>query len=249
MRLRLIRNATVRLEYAGRTILIDPMLSPAGTMEPFAAGPRNPTVPLAMPVEEVVDGLDGVVVSHGHPDHFDAAATERIAKDVPILAQDDCAGMLRDAGFEDVRTLGGERAWLGLDIERTEGRHGLGAIGDRMGPVSGFVLRDASEPGLLWAGDTVWCDEVRAALLGHEPEVVVVHAGGAMLGSEGPIIMDAEQVLQVVRAAPEATVVATHLEALDHCPVTRAGLRAAADAAGIPAERLRIPADGETVMA
>jgi hypothetical protein len=41
-------------------------------------------------------------------------------------------------------------------------------------------------------------------------------------------------------------VVANHLEALSHCPVTRADLAAAAQQAGV-ASRLRIPADGETL--
>ena len=59
--------------------------------------------------------------------------------------------------------------------------------------------------------------------------------------------MDAEETLAVVRAAPEAVVVAIHLEALDHCPVRREDLRRHADAAGIAPSRLRIPADGETI--
>jgi hypothetical protein len=53
-------------------------------------------------------------------------------------------------------------------------------------------------------------------------------------------------VIETARAAPRATVVAVHLEALNHCPVTRAELRAAVDAAGVGA-RVAIPADGETL--
>jgi hypothetical protein len=47
--------------------------------------------------------------------------------------------------------------------------------------------------------------------------------------------------------APASTVIATHLEALDHCMTSRADLRAAAREAGIPDQRLRIPADGEVI--
>jgi len=57
--------------------------------------------------------------------------------------------------------------------------------------------------------------------------------------------MDAEQTVALAQAAPDSTIIATHMEALDHATISRAELRAAADAAGIPATRLLIPADGE----
>lgn len=57
--------------------------------------------------------------------------------------------------------------------------------------------------------------------------------------------MDAEQTIAVCRAAPNSTVIATHMEALDHATVSRAELRQQADAAGI--DNLLIPADGETL--
>ena len=51
-----------------------------------------------------------------------------------------------------------------LLIARTEGRHGTGEIGEAMAPVSGFVLAAPGEPTLYIAGDTILCDEVRAAV-------------------------------------------------------------------------------------
>jgi hypothetical protein len=58
--------------------------------------------------------------------------------------------------------------------------------------------------------------------------------------------MDADDVIEVARAASRATIVAVHLEALNHCPPPRADLRAAVDAAGVGG-RVQIPADGETL--
>ena len=46
MKLQLIRNATMRLNYAGQTILTDPMLSPKDTIDSWAGVARNPTVEL-----------------------------------------------------------------------------------------------------------------------------------------------------------------------------------------------------------
>jgi hypothetical protein len=53
-------------------------------------------------------------------------------------------------------------------------------------------------------------------------------------------------VIETARAAPRATVVAVHLEALNHCPLSRTELRAAVDEAGVSA-RVLVPADGETL--
>ncbi len=53
--------------------------------------------------------------------------------------------------------------------------------------------------------------------------------------------MDAAETVAVCQSAPWATVVAVHMEALDHATVSRADLRAAAEAAGIAPTRLLIP--------
>ena len=126
------------------------------------------------------------------------------------------------------------------------GQHGTGPILERMGEVTGFLLSVPDEPTLYWAGDTILYPPVLDVLRHARPDVVVTHSGGAAL-MDTPIIMDAAQTLDVLRAAPAARVVATHLEALDHCFTTRRDLRAAADAAGIAPERLLIPADNETL--
>ena len=96
------------------------------------------------------------------------------------------------------------------------------------------------------AGDTIWCDEVDTALAEHAPNVVVVNAGGARFLEGDPIIMDAGDVIEVDRAALRALIVAVHLEAVNHCVLSRADLREAVDAAGV-GDRVVIPADGETL--
>ena len=44
MKIQLIRNATMKITYAGRTILSDPMLAPKGDFKSFAGIARNPTI-------------------------------------------------------------------------------------------------------------------------------------------------------------------------------------------------------------
>ncbi len=77
MLLRLIRNATLLIDFASSRLLIDPMLNPAGAVDPVSntANPRrNPLVELPVPAEEVLADVDVVLVTHLHNDHFDAMA-------------------------------------------------------------------------------------------------------------------------------------------------------------------------------
>ena len=248
MRLRLLRHATLLVETGGRRLLVDPMLAPAGSQPPVAETPDprpNPLVPLPVEPLAAVSGVSAVLVTHLHGDHFDAPALAVVPRDRPVLCQPRDRVMLARAGLaatsvEDTVEVDG------LAISRTGGRHGTGAIAQEMGEVSGYVVRAGGEPTLYVAGDTVWCDEVAAAIDAHAPDVVVVNAGAARFIHGDPITMDAGDVVRVCEAAPDALIVAVHMEAMNHCGLTRDGLRAALAAAGVE-DRVAIPADGETL--
>jgi L-ascorbate metabolism protein UlaG (beta-lactamase superfamily) len=249
MELTLIRNATVRLEMGGRRLLVDPMLDPAGARPPIAGTPEprpNPLVELPRPAAEVLARVDALLLTHLHADHLDDTAVRELESRLPIACQPPDEPVLRERGFTDVRPVDGGIDLGGIGVARTAGRHGTGALGDRLGPVSGYVLRAPGEPVLYVAGDTIWCEEVEHALAEHDPEVVVVNAGAARFLEGDPITMDAGDVVRTAQAAPRATLVAVHLEALNHCPLRRSELRTAVDEAGVGG-RVRIPADGETL--
>jgi L-ascorbate metabolism protein UlaG (beta-lactamase superfamily) len=250
MHLTLVRSATLLVDMAGRRFLVDPMLDPAGARGAIAgtADPRpNPLVGLPMAPEAVLDGVDAVLVTHLHADHLDETATSLLrARRLPIACQREDEPALHERGLGELRPVDGALDLCGIGVARTMGRHGTGEIGRRMGTVAGFVLGAPGEPVLYIAGDTIWCDEVDQAISDHAPDVIVVNAGAARFLEGDPIIMDADDVVSTARAAPAATIVAVHLEALNHCALTREDLRAAVDAAGV-GDRVRIPADGETL--
>ena len=235
MRLTLVRSATLILELAGKRILVDPMLDDAGARPPIdGTGNQvaNPTVPLPFPAEEVVSEIDAVLVTHRHRDHLDGRAEELLPRDVPVFCQPEDEEALRALGV-GVQPVVETVEWAELRITRTPARHGSGRMAELLAPVSGFVLDD-----VYLAGDTVWYEGVEETIERHRPRVAIVNAGGAEFAQGGLIVMGIDDVREVVARVPK--VVAVHMEALNHCFLTRAALGAA-----VP--EVVIPGDGETV--
>lgn len=95
-----IRNGTIKLEYAGTTFLVDPMLAKKGAYRGFEgtynSTLRNPLVELPIPVSEVLKA-DAIVVTHLHPDHWDDMARTSIPRNMPIFVHnaEDATSMRR----------------------------------------------------------------------------------------------------------------------------------------------------------
>jgi hypothetical protein len=117
--------------------------------------------------------------------------------------------------------LKAETHWQQKHISRTGGQHGKGQWTKRLNPVSSFIFQSPDEPFVFWIGDSVWCEEVENALDTYQPDVIVTHSGGAELRDRSLIIMDAAQTLMVCESLPLAVVIATHMDALDHCKTSR----------------------------
>lgn len=253
MQIHFLRHATFVLKTPTALLLVDPMLSPAETMDPIAHAANQRRIPMVgLPLDndtlqDLLLQLTGVLVTHTHRDHWDARAMELLPKNLPVLCQPEDENQMRVAGFLEVLPVHSEQSWHGIHLRRTGGQHGTGEIGRRMGVVSGFVLRAEGEPALYIAGDTIWCPEVADALQTHQPEVIVLNSGAAQFLTGDPITMTAEDVTQVCRAAPTAQVVAVHMETINHCSLTRQALHAHLAQAGLDSQ-VYIPQDGALLI-
>jgi L-ascorbate metabolism protein UlaG (beta-lactamase superfamily) len=89
MKIRLIRHATLWLEYAGATFLIDPMFGDTAVNPPITNSGderRNPLVPLPGTLDEWI-APDAVFITHLHRDHWDDAAAQVLPKSLIIANQ------------------------------------------------------------------------------------------------------------------------------------------------------------------
>lgn len=248
-----VRNATILVEVGGMTFLIDPLFADQGTLPGFPGSASshlsNPLVPLPLPPEGLA-AADAIIVTHLHLDHWDDAAKAAIARDKPIFAQsEDNAGLIRADGFTDVRVLTETTEFNGVRLIKTGGQHGTDATREAfpiMGDVCGVVFSHPEFSTIYVAGDTVWNAHVQAAIDTHKPTAIVLNAGNAVMMGFNPIIMGSEDVLSVHRAAPDAILIASHMEAINHCILSRQVLRDFSVQNGFE-QKLLIPADGEAV--
>ena len=54
----LVRNATLKIRYAGHTMLIDPVLADKGTLISALGVNKTPRVHLTIPIQDIIGGVD-----------------------------------------------------------------------------------------------------------------------------------------------------------------------------------------------
>lgn len=253
-----IRNATLRIEYAGVTFLTDPWLAPKGSMGTFRDHPMfrcrpeqldlaMPLCDLPLPVEDILRGVDACIVTHVHPDHIDMAADGSVGapldKRLPVFVQSgEDAAVLERSGFTRVEVLGEETHFAGIRLSKTPGRHGTRIP---CGPSCGVVFRHPGEKTLYVAGDTIWYEGVAGSLRRFRPDVVVVNACAAGLLDEGRLIMDDADVQAVREACPQARIIVSHMDNVAHAALTRQSMDQCLRRRGIR-DGILMPDDGQS---
>jgi L-ascorbate metabolism protein UlaG (beta-lactamase superfamily) len=154
--LRFIGHATVLLDFPSARVLTDPFLR-------SRLGPLQRHGPLPSPAE--LGGVNVVLISHAHPDHFDPASLAAIPGRPTLVVPRGLGPAARWAARGQVIELVvGEQVAIGpLTITAVPARHWMTPGGPGAHPL-GFII----ESGLsVWfAGDTARFEEMRR-LAGH----------------------------------------------------------------------------------
>lgn len=228
-----IRNATLIITYNDKKFLIDPWLMPKDYMSGFDSAVnsnvRQPRVDLLLPIADIV-AADAVILTHFHPDHWDEFAAKEIDKKLPFFVQsEEDLNIIKSFGFKDVRVISvNGTEFDGVTLFKTFGQHGkrdiIKPLCEKIGmpyDAMGVVFKADQEKTLYLAGDTIWCDEVIAAINKFSPDVIVVNACGAMLLNGERIIMNDHDVKIVANYAPQSIIVASHMDTVSHLTVSR----------------------------
>jgi L-ascorbate metabolism protein UlaG (beta-lactamase superfamily) len=248
MQIQLIRNATMRIEYAGHHFVCDPYLADKFTRPSYTGKSPNPLVDLPMKPMDVIANTEFIILSHLHSDHFDPAAADLVPKSTLIFCQPNDKPALEEKGFAQVEPVDSKIEWKGITLNRVPGQHGSGDVLDEMGQASGFVFSATNEPTVYWIGDTILTGAIRKKIIQTEPQIIITHSSGAVWGKEKTlIVMDAEQTVEICQIAPWSKVLAVHMEALDHGTVSRLQLQTYATTNGISETQLIIPKDGDVL--
>ncbi len=260
MRIHHVRNATFVIETDSSRILIDPSLSDKSTLPPFTfikhPPAKNPTVALPGNAKELIKDTTLCLVTHSqkwgiepltHTDHFDKPGKAFLmVNKIPVVCP------INDVAYMEKNGLtveAGLTYWQAEEIScgritAVPALHGHNWTHNMMANGAGFYLELPDEPSIYISGDTVYTKDVERALEELKPDVAVVAAGSASLDVGGAILMPMEEIITFTRKAPKK-VIANHMEALNHCPTTRAQLKGELEKQGL-LEKTYIPENGES---
>ena len=176
-----VAHACVLLDFAGQRLLTDPWFSERRGYyrgEPLAFTPAD------------LPELDGVLVSHGHYDHFDLAAFAAYPDhSVPLVVKRGLAAQARQAGFPNVAEVDPwEQVSLGaLRVTAAPARHSV--------PEVSFVIEGQGQS-VFFGGDTLRIpalDEVARRYPGIDLALLPVNGLAIRPAFNRQVVMTAEE--------------------------------------------------------
>lgn len=258
MKVTQIRNATILIEFTfegkNQGILVDPMFAPKGAIPSLKYATRkrrrNPLVELPLHMEDLKSRVTCCLITHcqkGHFDHLDRAATKWLSEnDILVYCSKQDEAFLTNKGLKvhELETSL-DNCFLGGSIELVSCMHGKGIIGMMMAHGYGYHITLPGEPSIYITGDTILTNEVEEFVSRTQPDIIVLPAGGANFDLGGEIIMGLSEAIEMGKLS-SGKLIANHLEALDHCPVSRHSIQFEIKIRGWE-RRFLIPDDGESI--
>ena len=205
---------------------------------------RMPICDLPFSTTEILEDVDFYIVTHLHPDHFDMDNyNEVLDRNIPIFIQNNAeADFMKNLGFKDIKILQENGSSLGkIKLTRVEALHGSLTP---CGPASGLIFEAEREPTIYFAGDTIMYDGVKSVIEKFKPDIIILNVADAFFIKYGHLIMDEEAIDIIHKLAPNAKIIASHLDNVAHAYLTRNILLYKLIQKGIEQEIL-IPNDGQ----
>jgi L-ascorbate metabolism protein UlaG (beta-lactamase superfamily) len=250
-----IGTATVLMRIGGFTILTDPNFLHRGQRAYLGLGLTAKR--LTEPALSIGDlpGLDFVVLSHHHGDHFDRIAAKGLDHDLPVITEPHAARKLRSQGFRRPVAL---RTWQAQAITRGDcavtvtsvpAKHAPRPLGFAIPPVMGSVL-DFSRAGartlrLYITGDTLLHGGL-AAMAHRFPDIdlCLIHLGGTRIAGV-LLTMDAAQGVAALRMIAPREAIPVHYDDYSVFKSPLPDFARATESAGLPT-RVRYLDRGES---
>ena len=216
-----IGTATTVIKFGGFTILTDPNFLHRHEYVRLGYGLRSKR--LTDPAIEIEDlpGLDLVVLSHLHEDHFDRVAEKKLDRTLPIITTRDAASSLRDKGFRGAVGLktwqarAFEKRGIRLRITAMPGRHGPGVVAKLLPPVMGSMLDFETTDGrhllrLYISGDTLVYRQIKQIPKRFPGvDLALLHLGGTRVAGL-LVTMDAKQGVEALRIIAPSIAIPIH---------------------------------------
>jgi L-ascorbate metabolism protein UlaG (beta-lactamase superfamily) len=155
--------------------------SPGGKrilIEPWVAS--NPACP---PDAKKIDALDLILLTHGHSDHADDAATIARATGAHVIANYEICLWLEAKGIQNTAPMGhgGTQLVSGIAITMVNAVHGSSALEDGriiyLGHPCGYVIRFEDGLTIYFAGDTDVFGDMRLIAEMHRPAIAFLPVG------------------------------------------------------------------------
>ena len=196
-----IQHTTLLLHFAGKTLLIDPVLNSGAQTS------------LSVPMREILQA-DAVIITSTHPEHFDETAKNVLPKSIPVFVPDVMAlESLKSAGFTNITIMEKETPLDNIAFSRTP----------LSGNPAGVLIEHPSEKTLFVTGDSVWNDGFLDAVHTLQPRAIAINFG--ISSAQNAAAFGKESLSKIHTAYPKATLITCHTDAFRKCGLTQEVLR------------------------
>ena len=252
MKITQVRNATLIIETQGSFILLDPMLARRSTLPKlryYKSNQRNPLVELPEIFTEFKAKINYALITHcqkGHFDHLDKAGVRWLRQnEITTFCTSHDFKYLNKKGIQTKVLKEKCSPFFNGTIQQIPAQHTSGWLTPFMEHGVGYFIKLKNEPSLYLMGDTILTNEIREFIIKNQPDYIIAPTGKAQFDIGAPLLLNEEEIIELASLS-SGTIIANHMDALDHCRITRQDLGVILNKNKIT-ERFVIPKDGQTI--